>query len=84
MTLVSCFTSCHNEGFRTSICASFHHIIQLNASLREVLLEKLGPANMIEALKQNDISSKSLQILLWIILGQLAKTKVSKISRMYL
>jgi serine/threonine-protein kinase ULK4 len=47
MTLLTCFNSSRNEGFRTSICCSFHHIIQLNSSLRETLLEKMGIQNLI-------------------------------------
>ena len=39
---------------------------------------------MIEAMKQNDLSSKSLQIMLWIMISQFIKSKTSKTSRAYL
>lgn len=39
---------------------------------------------MIESVKSNEINTKTLQILLWILLIQLNKSKTSKISKMYL
>lgn len=84
LAMVSCFVTSRNEGFRTAICSTLHHIVQLNGPLRETLLEKLGVANMIEAIKCNELSSKSLQILLWLMISQFAKSKSSKISKMYL
>jgi serine/threonine-protein kinase ULK4 len=32
--LASCFNSTKNEGFRSSICCTIHHILQLNPTLR--------------------------------------------------
>lgn len=84
MVLINCFISTQNEGFRSAISCCFHHVIQLNVSLREILLEKLGVNNMLEAIKNPDCSPKTLQILLWVLLSQFNKSRTSKISKMYL
>lgn len=84
LILISCFTTTKNEGFKSSLASCFHHTITLNSSLREFFLEKIGVANMLESVRSNEINTKTLQILLWILLLQFNKSKSSKISKMYL
>ena len=47
LVMISCFNSTNNEGFKTSISCCFHHVMQLNSSLREIFLEKVGINNLI-------------------------------------
>ncbi len=42
MVLVNSFNSTKNESFRTSICCCLHHVVQLNTTLREMFLDKIG------------------------------------------
>lgn len=51
MALISSFNGTKNEGFRGSICCTLHHILQLNHTLREMLLDKIGITNLIETFK---------------------------------
>ena len=70
MVLLNALNTTKNEGFKTSICCCLHHIMQLNVSLREMFLDKVGLANLSETFKNPETAAKTSQILLWVILMQ--------------
>lgn len=70
MVLISCFNTTKNEGFKSSVCSCLHHIIQLNSTLREMFLDKVGLTNVIDTFKNSETSNKTQQIILWTLLMQ--------------
>lgn len=70
MVLITSFNTSKNESFRTSICCCLHHVMQLNMTLREIFIDKIGINNLVETFKNSETSSKTIQILLWILLVQ--------------
>ena len=81
MVLLNAFNTTKNEGFKTSICCCLHHIMQLNVSLREMFLDKVGLTNLSEAFRNPETAAKTSQILLWIILMQCERSLKNKISK---
>ena len=81
MVLLNCFVSTRNEGFRTSISCCLHHVMQLNGTLRETFLDKVGIKNLVECFMSSETSSKTQQILLWILLGQCEKSLKNKLTK---
>jgi serine/threonine-protein kinase ULK4 len=79
--LAGCFNATKNEGFRSSICCTIHHILILNPTLREMFFERVGLPSIIDALNSPDTSSKTQQILLWILLVQFDKSPKSKLTK---
>ena len=81
LVLVNSFNGTRHEGFRTSIASTLHHVIQLNPTLREMFLDKVGASNIVAAFRNPETSPKTNQILLWAILSHLEKSPKSKLSR---
>lgn len=81
MVLLNAFTTTKNESFKTSISCCLHHIMQLNTTLREMFLDKVGLHNLVATFRNPETSNKTQQIMLWVLLVQFEKNFKSKLTR---
>jgi hypothetical protein len=55
--------------------------MQLNMTLREMFLDKVGLNNLVSTFRNPETSNKTQQIILWILLMQFEKSLKGKLSR---